>query len=122
MQPKYLLGRLLSIKGIKYCSSVPNKYLYKYFSAADFAIWPNHVTISHYEAMACKLPIIVSSFDVAKERVNWNNGLSLRSLTVDEIYEKCELMITNQSMRDFHFLPSFCNQFWAYLYTQHNIF
>ena len=80
--------------------SYPLEYLYKYFSAADFAIWPNHVTISHYEAMACKLPIIVSSFDVAKERVNWNNGLSLRSLTVDEIYEKCELMIANQSMRE----------------------
>lgn len=40
--------------------AVPNKELYKFYSAADVAVWPAGASISMLEAMACRLPIIVS--------------------------------------------------------------
>ena len=99
IQDEELLSVIESAKGVYYSESVSNSDLYKYFSAADFGIWPNHVTISHYEAMACKLPIIVSSYDVAKERVKWENGFSLNSLSVDEIYKHCITLISDKALR-----------------------
>jgi glycosyltransferase involved in cell wall biosynthesis len=88
-----------TIDSVIYLESVENKKLYKYFSASDFAIWPDHVTISHYEAMACKLPIIVSGLDVSKERIKWGNGFSLNTLSNKEIYDKCELLIADGNKR-----------------------
>ena len=99
LQDEKLVSEIKTTDGIILLDSVPNNSLYKYYSAADFAIWPNHVTISHFEAMACRLPIIVSNLEVAKERVVWENGFFLNSLSVDEIYEKSKLMIINQPMR-----------------------
>ncbi len=39
--------------------AVPNRDLYRYYSAADVAVWPYGASISMRETMACGLPIIL---------------------------------------------------------------
>ena len=98
-QDKKIIERLKSINSIILIDSVSNDHLYKYLSASDFGIWPSHVTISHYEAMACKLPIIVSDLDVAKERVKWDNGFSLNELSSESIFNACVKLIDEKDLR-----------------------
>lgn len=72
--------------------------LCRYYSAADFAIWPDGITVSHIEAMACKLPIIVSSLPASIERVAHNNGIYLRKCSKDEICKAIELFLNNKEL------------------------
>ncbi len=55
---------------------VPNKELYKFYSAADVAVWPRESSMSLMEAMACKLPAIISDTSQVNERVGYGNGLT----------------------------------------------
>jgi len=54
---------------------VPNKELYKFYSAADVAVWPHGPSISIREAMACSLPIIINENSAVTDLVDYNNGL-----------------------------------------------
>jgi glycosyltransferase involved in cell wall biosynthesis len=56
--------------------AVPNKELYKYYSAADIAVWPREGSLSIMEAMACGLPVIISDNSQVNERVGYGNGLT----------------------------------------------
>jgi glycosyltransferase involved in cell wall biosynthesis len=56
--------------------AVPNKELYKFYSAADVAVWPLEGSLSIMEAMACKLPVIISDTSQVNERVGYGNGLT----------------------------------------------
>lgn len=58
--------------------TVPNKELYKYYSAADVAVWPREGSLSMMEAMSCGLPIIISDNSLVNERVGHNNGLTYK--------------------------------------------
>ena len=54
---------------------VPNKELYRFYSAADVAVWPRTATASIQEAMACRLPVIINEVSRVTELVSNNNGL-----------------------------------------------
>ena len=56
---EYIQIRNLSSKFIWH-DTVHNNSLYKYYSAADIAVWPYGASISQLEAMSCGLPIIFS--------------------------------------------------------------
>jgi glycosyltransferase involved in cell wall biosynthesis len=85
----------LSPKKCFYASPVEASILSHYYSAADFAIWPRSITASHYEAMSCELPIIVSDLKACKERVRWNNGYFLNAVSADEISSKIKLLLNH---------------------------
>jgi glycosyltransferase involved in cell wall biosynthesis len=55
--------------------AVPNTELYKYYSAADVAVWPRGASISQREAMACSLPLIMNEGSPTKELAGYDNGL-----------------------------------------------
>ena len=55
------------------------------FCAADFGIWPQHITISQIEATGCHLPVIVSNHPDCEERVEEGNGQRLTECSVEEI-------------------------------------
>lgn len=78
-----------------YSEPVEARFLSHYYSAADFGIWPKSITASHYEAMSCSLPIIVSHLEASKERIQWNNGFSLENESPQEIYDIIRKLITN---------------------------
>jgi len=78
---------------------VPNNELYKYYSAADVAVWPTMVTISTLEAMACSLPVIVSDVPAAVERVRFDNGLVVKNANPQELFEHMEFLLNNPLTR-----------------------
>lgn len=79
-----------------FVDSVKNKEMYKYFSAADIAIWPKESTISLLEAMSCSLPIICNVAD--SEIIKYNNGFAIND-KVKDIAEKIKLLIKNFKLR-----------------------
>ena len=54
---------------------VLNRDLPDLFSVADVGVWPARSSLAMIEAQSCELPIIVSSFPAAAERVRDRNGL-----------------------------------------------
>lgn len=79
--------------------TVPNKELYKFYSAANIAVWPCSVTIGTLEAMACGLPVIVSNIPAATERVQYNNGLVCNNGSISELPEQMEKLIVDRELR-----------------------
>lgn len=78
---------------------VPNNELYRYYSAADVAVWPRQATISTLEAMSCSLPVIVSDVPVAAERVSFDNGLIVKNSNSQELSEHMEFLLINNEIR-----------------------
>ena len=54
---------------------VPNKELFRFFSAADVAVWPRGVSAGIPEALACNLPLIINEASEATALVGNDNGL-----------------------------------------------
>jgi glycosyltransferase involved in cell wall biosynthesis len=69
--------------------------LSKYFSAADFAIWPKMGSISQLEAMACQTALVLPK--IRSERLAYSNGLALNDSTEEEIIDKILVLIDNPS-------------------------
>ncbi len=61
--------------GFTWHRPVPNSQLPDLFSAADVGVWPARSSLAMIEAQSCGLPIVVSSFPAAAERVQAGNGL-----------------------------------------------
>lgn len=78
---------------------VPNNELYRLYSAADVAVWPCSVTISTLEAMACKLPVIVSDIPAAVDRVIYDNGLIVKNGSASELKQHMEKLLLSPSLR-----------------------
>jgi glycosyltransferase involved in cell wall biosynthesis len=76
-----------------FVSSVPNKELFRYFSAADVGVWPLQCSISMLEAMSCGLPVIISDKSGALERINNGNGLMYREGDIEDLAEKMETLL-----------------------------
>jgi glycosyltransferase involved in cell wall biosynthesis len=74
-------------------NAVPNKELYKYYSASDVAIWPRESSLSVFDANACGLPVIVSDTTEAPERVSNSNGLMYHGNDPIDLAKKMEKLI-----------------------------
>ena len=78
---------------------VPNESLPDYYSAADVGVWPKESSLTMVEAQACRLPIIVSDFPVAAERISCNNGLIFRQGDVADLAAKMKRLIADKALR-----------------------
>jgi len=78
---------------------VPNRELYKYYSAADIGVWPGWPTITTIEASSCSLPIIIEERLGMKERTSNNNGFAYRKGNLNELKEYIELLVKNNKLR-----------------------
>lgn len=72
-------------KGVKlvYVVQQPFTELYKYYSAADVAVWPVEPTISTIDAMSCSLPVICNKG--LTERYEKGNGFGVTPDDIDEL-------------------------------------
>jgi len=80
-------------------SSVPNKELFRYYSAADVGVWPLQCSISMLEAMSCGLPVIISDKSGALERIDNGNGLMYREGDIEDLAEKMETLLDHKTRR-----------------------
>jgi len=78
---------------------VPNAELPKYYSAADVGVWPKEVSITQWEAMSCKLPLIVADNPAAAERVAWNNGLVCKEGDVEDLCQAMKRLLIDEGLR-----------------------
>lgn len=78
---------------------VENKDLVKYYSAADFGVWPGDSSITTQEGMAVNLPVIlpVGSPDLAtsEDCLKNNNGLSFKRGDIKGLRRCIEKLIAN---------------------------
>ncbi len=72
---------------------VPNRELYKYYSAADAAIWPCKASISMLEAMACSLPIIADDSPNMNEMTYVNNQLIYQGHNPSNLAQQMEKLL-----------------------------
>lgn len=73
-------------KKIIFIGKIPSNELYKYYSAADIALFVFHRSVALFEAMACELPIIIGDYGGEKEFVQDNGYLLINP--ENELVEK----------------------------------
>jgi glycosyltransferase involved in cell wall biosynthesis len=79
---------------------VKNLELYKFFSAADIAVWPKEAAVSMIEAASCGLPIIISnSIPGIKNRISNNNGLAYKEGDLSDLRNCVKLLVKDPSLR-----------------------
>ena len=79
---------------------VPNKELYRYYSAADVAVWPAGASISMLEGMACNLPIIVSDSPNINEMTYVGNQLTYQRYDPSELAQQMQKLLEPQFRRE----------------------
>lgn len=80
--------------------AVPNKELYKYYSAADVAIWPREASLSAMDASSCSLPVILSDDCEITERVERGNGLTFRGGDARDLARQMEKLLDPELRRE----------------------
>lgn len=75
--------------------SISNKELYKYYSMADFAVFPKENTLSALDAQACKLPVIMEEDFTNKERLS-AGGLVYQKNNTDDLASKIIYLLENE--------------------------
>jgi len=73
--------------------TVPNRELYKIYSAGDVAVWPRQCSLSMLEAMAVGLPVIISDGSEVTERLRWDNGFSFRADDTEDLVRQMEKLL-----------------------------
>ncbi len=75
------------------------KTLNMYFNACDIAVYPKSVTISHIEAMAVGLPIIIEDIPCIKHRVENKNGFTVKEDDINSLTNYLKMLINDHSLR-----------------------
>ncbi len=73
--------------------AVPNIELYKFYSAADVAVWPREASLGMIEAMSCGLPIIISDTSEVTERLGHGNGLPYKGDDTSDLAKQMEKLL-----------------------------
>lgn len=68
-----------------------------YFNAAEVAVYPNEVSISHLEAMSVGLPIIIENLPGIQHRLSNNNGYGISN--EEELRDRIRQLYLNEKLR-----------------------
>lgn len=83
---------------IKFVPAVPVSELHRWYSMADFAVFPNENTLSALDAQACRLPVIMQGDMTNSERLE-HGGLTYEQGNLPDLSEKILTMINNPGKR-----------------------
>lgn len=83
---------------INFIHSINNSSLYKYYSMADFAVFPRENTLSALDAQACNLPVIMESNITNIERLK-KGGLVYQKNNMQDLAEQILTLINNAKLR-----------------------
>ena len=72
--------------------------LYKYYSFADFAVFPKENTLSALDAQACKLPVIMQS-DLTNDFRLQKGGLVYQYNNIDDLGKQILRMVDDKELR-----------------------
>jgi len=82
---------------LKEIPAVPADSLYKWYSMANFAVFPCENTLSALDAQACRLPVIMESDLTNRERLK-KGGLTYEKGNTGDLAEKILQMINNPEL------------------------
>lgn len=80
-------------------SAVHRTELPSFYSAADFAVWPGHHSISIIEAMSTGLPVIIPKSEWIHHLLEFKNGFSFPEGDVAELRERIGILLDNVELR-----------------------
>ncbi len=69
------------------------KELFKYYSAADFGIWPEQPSITIIEAIGCKLPLILPDRKTVDHLIQYNNGLTYQRNNYSDLNKQLDKIL-----------------------------
>ncbi len=78
--------------------AVPANELYKYYSFADFAVFPKENTLSALDSQACKLPVIMQNDLTNAERLQ-KGGLVYESDNLNDLGDKILKLLSDNHLR-----------------------
>jgi glycosyltransferase involved in cell wall biosynthesis len=79
--------------------SVNSKELFKYYSMADFAVFPKENTLSALDAQSCKLPIIMEDDITNAERLK-EGGLIYEANNLNDLAKKILTLLNDKELRN----------------------
>ncbi len=79
--------------------ALPSDMLFRYYSAADFAVFPLESTLSSLECQACRLPVIMQ-WNVTNEQRLRKGGLFYDKGNISDLADKILLLINDFSLRE----------------------
>jgi glycosyltransferase involved in cell wall biosynthesis len=103
--PEYIkyINKIITEHKIKdniiFCNWVHRTELPNYYSAADFAVWPGHHSISIIEAISTKLPVIIPISDWLNHFVKNENGFKYSEGNISELTHYMTILFTNSELR-----------------------
>ena len=77
--------------------SVLNKELFKYYSAADFVVFPKENTLSALDSQACKVPVIMEEDETNHARLK-EGGLCYKKNNIADLSEKILTLLNEKSL------------------------
>lgn len=83
---------------IKFVPAVPVSELFRWYSMADFAVFPDENTLSALDAQLCSLPVIMQEDMTNSERLA-HGGLTYKRGDLKDLSEKILWMIRNPDLR-----------------------
>lgn len=83
---------------VKFVPAVPVSELYKWYSMADFAVFPDENTLSALDAQVCRLPVIMQEDLTNAERLTFG-GLTYRKGDLKELGERILKLMEDRGLR-----------------------
>jgi glycosyltransferase involved in cell wall biosynthesis len=83
----------------RWVGMIPNRELYRFYSASDISVWPEQVSIGTFEAQACGLPLIVADAPVLRERVQPDTGYLYKPGDIHDLSAKINSLALDEQLR-----------------------
>jgi len=71
-----------------------------FYSAADFAVWPAHHSISIIEAMATGLPVLIPESKWTNHLLKYDNGFAYPEGNINELRKYINIMLNDSELRE----------------------
>lgn len=87
------------LNNIHFIGFLDQNELFKYYSAADIAVWPLQESLAMNDAAACKLPFIANNTMGDKTRISNDNALLYKKNNIKDLTKQIELLLKNPILR-----------------------
>lgn len=94
---KYFQFNFSEMVEVDIIDSVANKELFKFYSAADFAVFPKENTLSALDAQACRLPVIMEEDETNQIRLK-EGGLCYKKNDISDLSLRIFVLINNRKL------------------------
>lgn len=89
-----------SENNIVFHNAVSYKELYKYYQAADLAIFPKQCSLSFFDLQSCGVPVLLEDNNINRQRVSYGNGFLFNG-TVCDLHKQIEIICNKDSLGEY---------------------